>query len=127
MYHGRTATFAGTLVIVMLTIVPAFARSSPIHTVAATKPQPPSSTSGTWAKAYSIPYSYSLAESVAQTPSGGYLVGALCTAGASSLEAMKLKCADSLALILSSSSFRISHSPRIGTVPPEGRTIGLSD
>ena len=82
MYHGRTATFAGTLVIVMLTIVPAFAHSSPIHTVAATKPQPPSSTSGTWAKAYSIPYSYSLAESVAQTPSGGYLVGALCTAGA---------------------------------------------
>src|SRR3989442_8597870 len=63
MYHGRKATFAGTL-------------------VAATKPQPPSSTSGTWAKAYSIPYSYSLAESVAQTPSGGYLVGALCTAGA---------------------------------------------
>src|SRR2546428_19780 len=82
MYHGRTATFAGTLVIVMLTIVPAFAHSSPIPTVAATKPQPPSSTSGTWAKAYSIPYSYSLAESVAQTPSGGYLVGALCTAGA---------------------------------------------
>src|SRR2546428_2781312 len=81
MYHGRTATFAGTLVIVMLTIVPAFAHSSPIPTVAATKPQPPSSTSGTWAKAYSIPYSYSLAESVAQTPSGGYLVGALCTAG----------------------------------------------
>src|SRR2546422_5824639 len=82
MYHGRTATFAGTLVIVMLTIVPAFARSSPIHTVAATKPQPPSSTSGTWAKAYSIPYSYSLAKSVAQASSGGYVVGALCTAGA---------------------------------------------
>src|SRR5207302_7562298 len=55
---------------------------SPIHTVAATKPQPPSSTSATWAKAYSIPYSYSLAESVAQTSSGGYVVGASCTAAA---------------------------------------------
>src|SRR6266566_3292423 len=67
----------------MLTIVPVFTQFSPIHTVAATKPQPPpSSTSATWAKAYNIPYSYSVAESVAQTSSGGYVVGASCTAAA---------------------------------------------
>src|SRR5205807_1524587 len=69
-------------VILLLTIALAFAQVSPIHTVAAAKPQPPSSTSATWAKAYNIPYSYSLAESVAQTSSGGYVVGASCTAAA---------------------------------------------
>src|SRR2546425_7729586 len=83
MYHGRTATFAGTLVILMLTMVPAFAHVSPIQSVAASKPQPPpSSTSATWAKAYNIPYSYSAGESVAQTSSGGYVVGASCAAAA---------------------------------------------
>src|SRR5437588_10308243 len=83
MYHGRTAPFAITLAVLMLTIVPVFTQLSPIHTVAATKPQPPpSSPTATWAKAYNIPYSYSVAESVAQTPSGGYVVGATCTAGA---------------------------------------------
>src|SRR5437016_6694845 len=83
MYHGRTATFAITLAVLMLTIVPVFTQFSPIHTVAATKPQPPpSSTSATWAKAYNIPYSYSVAESIAQTSSGGYVVGASCTADA---------------------------------------------
>src|SRR5947208_3501737 len=83
MYQGRKATFAITLAVLMLTIVPVFTQYSPIHTVAATKPQPPpSSTSATWAKAYSIPYSYSVAESVAQTSSGGYVVGASCTAAA---------------------------------------------
>src|SRR5438132_8482611 len=66
----------------MLTIVPMFTQFSPIHTVAATKPQPPLSTSATWAKAYNIPYSYSVDESVAQTSSGGYVVGASCTAAA---------------------------------------------
>src|SRR6266705_3425047 len=83
MYHGRTATFAITLAVLMLTIVPVFTQFSPIHTVAATKPQPPpSSTSATWAKAYNIPYSYSVAENIAQTSSGGYVVGASCTAAA---------------------------------------------
>src|SRR5256885_7523783 len=83
MHQGRKATFAITLAVLMLTIVPVFTQFSPIHSVAATKPQPPpSSTSATWAKAYSIPYSYSLAESVAQTSSGGYVVGASCTAAA---------------------------------------------
>src|SRR5947209_5702007 len=66
----------------LLVIVPAFAQVSPIHTVAAAKPQPPSSTSATWAKAYNVPYSNSVAESVGQTSSGGYVVGASCTAAA---------------------------------------------
>src|SRR5256885_1365058 len=82
MYQGRTAPFAITLAVLMLTIVPVFTQFSPIHTVAATKPQPPSSTSATWAKAYNIPYSYSAAESIAQTSSGGYVVGASCTSAA---------------------------------------------
>src|SRR5207245_3492261 len=83
MYHGRTAPFAITLAVLMLTIVPVFTQFSSIHTVAATKPQPPpSSTSATWAKAYSVPYSYSVGESVAQTSNGGYVVGASCTAAA---------------------------------------------
>jgi len=83
MHQSRKATFAITLAVLMLTIVPVFTQFSPIHTVAATKPQPPpSSTSATWAKAYNTPYSYSVAESIAQTSSGGYVVGASCTAAA---------------------------------------------
>ena len=78
----RFSRIAEVSVIMLLVMVPAFAQASPIHTVAAAKPQPPSSTSATWAKAYSIPYSYSVAESVAQTSSGGYVVGASCTAAA---------------------------------------------
>src|SRR2546426_8849799 len=70
--------------ILMLTITPVLARVSTDSVVAAkTKPPPPPPSTGTaWARAYSIPYSYSRAESVAQTSSGGYLVGALCTAAA---------------------------------------------
>ena len=83
MHQSRKATFAITLAVLMLTIVPVFTQFSPMHTVAATKPQPPpSSTSATWAKAYNTPYSYSVAESIAQTSSGGYVVGASCTAAA---------------------------------------------
>src|SRR3989454_1681889 len=70
--------------ILMLTITPVLARVSTDSVAAAkTKPPPPPPTTGTaWARAYSIPYSYSGAESVAQTSNGGYLVGALCTAAA---------------------------------------------
>jgi len=78
----RFSRIAEISVILLLTIALAFAQSSPIHSVAATKPQPPSSTSSTWVKAYNIPYSDSVAESVAQTSSGGYVVGASCTAAA---------------------------------------------
>src|SRR5256712_123699 len=78
----RFDRIAEVSVIMLLVIVPAFAQVSPIHTVAAAKPQPPSSTSATWAKAYNVPYSYSVAESVGQTSSGGYVVGASCTAAA---------------------------------------------
>src|SRR5437773_7031357 len=79
----RFSRIAEISVILLLTIALAFAQSSPIHSVAATKPQPPpSSTSATWAKAYNIPYSYSVAESIAQMSSDGYVVGASCTAAA---------------------------------------------
>ena len=78
---GRVAVIS---MILMLTIIPVLARVSTDSVVAAkTKPPPPPPSTGTaWARAYSIPYSYSGAESVAQTSSGGYLVGALCTAAA---------------------------------------------
>src|SRR5215831_19803981 len=46
----------------------------------ATKPPPPPSSS--WAAAYSVPYSYSVAESISQASSGGFVVGALCTEAA---------------------------------------------
>src|SRR5438309_10652599 len=76
----RFSRIAEVSVIMLLVMVPAFAQASPIHTVAAAKPQPPSSTSATWAKAYSIPYSYPVAESVAQTSSDGHVVGDSYTA-----------------------------------------------
>jgi len=37
---------------------------------------------GTFARAYSVPYSYSVAESISQASSGGFVVGALCSAAA---------------------------------------------
>src|SRR6266700_1125142 len=81
MSHGRTVTVSGTLVILMLTMIPVFAYVPVGH---ANKPQPPPTSTGTsWAKAYDIPYSYSVAASVSQTASGGYVVGGSCTGGVS--------------------------------------------
>jgi hypothetical protein len=37
---------------------------------------------GTFARAYSVPYSYSMAESISQASSGEFVVGALCSAAA---------------------------------------------
>jgi hypothetical protein len=45
-------------------------------------PPPPPSTATAWARAYNVPYSYSQAESIAQTSNGGFVVGASCTAAA---------------------------------------------
>ncbi len=82
MYHCRTVTVSCTLVILMLTMIPAFAHVPVGH---ANKPQPPPTSTGTaWAKAYNIPYSYSVAASVSQTASGGYVVGGSCTGGVTS-------------------------------------------
>src|SRR6266568_6049894 len=69
---------AGILLILTLTMSPSLAQ------VSGTKPppSPPPSTSTTWAKAYNIPYDYAAAYSVSQTSSGGYVVGASCTAAA---------------------------------------------
>jgi len=65
---------AAILLVVVLMMIPAVAR------VSATKPPPP--TGSSFAKAYSVPYSYSVAESISQASSGGFVVGALCSAGA---------------------------------------------
>ncbi len=80
MFHGRTATFAGTLVILMLTMIPAFAHI-PIGHGTKPPPSPPPSTGTSWIKAYNIPYSYARAESIAQTTGGGYVVGGSCEGG----------------------------------------------
>ena len=62
------------LLVLVLMMIP------PVARVSATKrpPPPPSS----WATAYSVPYSYSVAESISQASSGGFVVGALCTEAA---------------------------------------------
>jgi hypothetical protein len=64
------------LLVLALIMLPAVAR------VWAAKPPPPPPTSPYFARAYSVPYSYSVAESISQASSGGFAVGALCTAGA---------------------------------------------
>src|SRR2546421_6602571 len=69
---------AGILLILTLTLSPSLAQVSG----AKPPPSPPPSTSTTWAKAYNIPYDYAAAYSVSQLPSGGYVVGASCTAAA---------------------------------------------
>ena len=65
----------GISLVLALMIIPAAVRVSPA------KPPPPPST-GSFAKAYSVPYSYSLAESVSQASSGGFAVGGLCSEAA---------------------------------------------
>src|SRR5260370_30344035 len=39
---------------------------------------PPTSTGSSFATAYNVPYSYSIAESIRQASSGGFAVGAVC-------------------------------------------------
>src|SRR5215471_1761530 len=64
------ARVAIVLVLVLMTI-PAVAR------VSAKKPPPPPGSS--FVTAYSVPYSYSVAESISQASSGGFVVGGLCS------------------------------------------------
>jgi hypothetical protein len=45
-------------------------------------PTPPPSTGSSFARAYSVPYSYSVAESISQASSGGFVVGGLCSEAA---------------------------------------------
>ena len=61
------------LVLVLMTI-PAVARVS-----AKKPPPPPPSTGSSFATAYSVPYSTSVAESISQASSGGFVVGGLCS------------------------------------------------
>jgi hypothetical protein len=68
--------------LMMLTVIPVLAHVSTDIVAAAKTNPPPPSTGTAWARSYNIPYSYSVAESVAQTSGGGYVVGALCDAAA---------------------------------------------
>ena len=69
----------GVLLILAIIMIPAVTRVSADKT----KPQPPPpSTGASWIKAYNIPYTYNVAEGVAQASSGGFLIGGLCTGGA---------------------------------------------
>ncbi len=67
---------AGTLLVLVLFMIPAVAR------VSVAKSPPPPSTGSSFAAAYSVSYSYSVAESISQASSGGFVVGALCSAAA---------------------------------------------
>src|SRR5215469_10611125 len=67
------ARVAILLVLVLMTI-PAVARVS-----AKKPPPPPPSTGSSFATAYSVPYSSSVAESVSQASSGGFVMGGLCS------------------------------------------------
>src|SRR5215470_10269661 len=67
------ARVAIALVLVLMTI-PAVARVS-----AKKPPPPPPSTGSSFATAYSVPYSDSVAESVSQASSGGFVMGGLCS------------------------------------------------
>jgi hypothetical protein len=70
--------FARVAILLVLVMIPAIARVS-----AADHPSPsPPPTGSSFARAYSVPYSYSVAESISQASSGGFVVGALCSAGA---------------------------------------------
>jgi hypothetical protein len=61
----------------VLAQVPVAGVHAPSDTVAAAKPTPPPSTGSTFATAYSVPSSYSVAESISQASNGGFIVGAL--------------------------------------------------
>ena len=67
---------AGILLVLVLFMIPSVAR------VSAAKSPPPRSTGSSFATAYSVPYSYSVAKSISQASSGGFVVGALCSAAA---------------------------------------------
>src|SRR5690348_789270 len=64
------------LLVLVLIMIPAVAG------VPAAKTPPPPSTGSAFARAYSVPYSYSMAESISQASSGGFVAGALCSAAA---------------------------------------------
>jgi hypothetical protein len=74
---GRTVYHGALLAGLMLLLVGTASREAQ-----AAKPPPPPSTGSSFARAYSVPYSYSVAESISQASSGGFVVGALCSAAA---------------------------------------------
>ncbi|MBO0888894.1 hypothetical protein J2P12_07320 [Candidatus Bathyarchaeota archaeon] len=80
-YSKQSLSRAGILLILLLAAVPAFAH---IPLANAAKPQPPPTTTSTnWAKTYfpqGDTYGASVAKSVSQISSGGYLVGMFCDA-----------------------------------------------
>ena len=64
------------LLVLVLLMIPAVAG------VSAPKPPSSPSTGSSFATAYSVPYSYSMAESISQASNGGFVVGGLCSAAA---------------------------------------------
>src|SRR5712691_2531741 len=65
------------LLVLAFMMIPAVAGVS-----AAKPPPPPPSTGSPFATAYSVPYSYSVPESISQASSGVFVVSALCSAAA---------------------------------------------
>ena len=69
------------LLLVVLTMIPAGVRVSAMEPPPS-RPAPAPSTGSSFATAYSVPYSYSAAESISQASNGGFVVGALCSEAA---------------------------------------------
>ena len=68
----------GVLLILAIIVIPAVTR---VWADKTKPPPPPPSTGASWIKAYNLPYTYNVAEGVAQASSGGFLIGGLCTGG----------------------------------------------
>src|SRR6516164_1836682 len=71
------AAILGVFSLLLATAPPLLARARPTPT-----PTAPPSTGSSFASAYNVPYSYSVAESISQASSGGFVVGALCSPAA---------------------------------------------
>jgi hypothetical protein len=67
--------------VLVLIMLPAIARLSAANPLSPPPLRSPS-TGSSFATAYSVPYSYSVAESISQTSNGSFVMGALCSAAA---------------------------------------------
>src|SRR5215472_4085374 len=74
--------FTTTLMLAGLLSMALAAKPRPTPTPSPSPSPTPPSTGSSFATAYSVPYSYSVAESISQASSGAFVVGGLCSAAA---------------------------------------------
>ena len=85
-FHSSKLGFShtGILLILILVMIPAFARVPLGYASKPQPPPPPTSTGTAWAEGCTVqsdPYATAVAKSVSQLSSGGYVVGGSCTGG----------------------------------------------